>query len=572
MEFRILGSLRVCDGDREITVSGHKQRGLLALLLLHANQSVSEDVLIEALWGDRASDNAGRNLHVLVSRLRASIGADRVLREAGGYLIRVEEDELDVDRFERLRHEHRSAEALALWRGPPLADFAYEGWAENETRRLEELRLVTLEERIESDLASGDHAEVVGELQKLVAEHPLRETLRRYLIVALYRCDRQAEALEAYQGARRMLDEELGLEPSPALRELEGAVLRQDPDLDAPSRVRALVPQGRRRSGMLLAVAAAMLGFAGAAAAVVLLQRHDVDRVSAAALPNRLTTTSSTRARTTPTTTTTTERVVVRRNRRTAPKPRASSPRTQTNATAQPVPPPAPPPAPPPPEKTAPARTRPRSVPPPPPRSPKQPAIAPERFTDNFNDGVRNGTLWHKIVTGTGITLAERNGRLEVEFAADGVAGGDFNILGAHYGTQCRFLGDFDARVDFELLEWPPLNGVQVALNAWFTRRGGVMIARQSQAWDEEYMSWADPRSNNRPTLDARGSLRVKRVGNTISTHYKSGKEWLSLGAARTDESPMLAVQAMTTNEQFGDKPVRVAFDNFELVAQQPVC
>ncbi|HEU4865153.1 MAG TPA: AfsR/SARP family transcriptional regulator [Actinomycetota bacterium] len=569
MEFRILGSLRVCDGDREITVSGHKQRGLLALLLLHANQSVSEDGLIEALWGEGASEKAGRNLHVLVSRLRASIGADRVLREAGGYLIRVEEGELDVDQFERLRREHRPAEALELWRGPALADFAFEGWAQNETRRLEELRLVSLEERIESDLASGDHAEVVGELQKLVAENPLRETLRRYLIVALYRCGRQAEALEAYQDARRMLDEELGLEPSPALRELEGAVLRQDPDLDAPSRVRALAPQEKRRSGMLLAAAAAMLGFAGAATAVVLLQRHDVDRVSAAALPNRVTTTSSTQARTTPTTT---GRLVVVRNRRTTPKPKASPPRTQTSATAQPVPPPALPPAPRPPEKTAPARTRPRSVPPPPPRSPAQPAIAPERFTDNFDDGVRNGTLWHQIITGTGITLAERNGRLEIEFAADGVAGGDFNVLGAHYGTQCRFLGDFDARVDFELLEWPPLNGVQVALNAWFARRGGVMIARQSQTWDEEYMSWADPRSNSRPTLDLRGSLRVKRVGNTISTHYKSGKEWLSLGAARTDESPMLAIQAMTINEQFGDKPVRVAFDNFELVAHQPVC
>ena len=137
MDFRILGTLQVWDGDREITVGGHKQRALLALLLVHANESVSEDVLIEALWGEAASEKAGRNLHVLVSRLRASIGADRLPREAGGYLIRVEEGELDVDRFERLRHEHRPSEALALWRGAALADFAYDGWAQSEARRLE---------------------------------------------------------------------------------------------------------------------------------------------------------------------------------------------------------------------------------------------------------------------------------------------------------------------------------------------------------------------------------------------------------------------------------------------------
>ena len=246
MDFRILGTLQVWDGDREIAVGGGKQRSLLALLLLHADHGVSEDALIEALWGENASPKAGANLHVLVSRLRGSIGADRVAREGGGYRIRVEDGEVDVDRFERLHREQRFEEALAIWHGPPLADFTYETWAENEIHRLEELRLLALEERIEADLASGKHAELVGELQSLVAEHPLREGLRRLLIIALYRSGRQAEALEAYRDARRMLDEELGLLPSPALRELEAAVLRQDPELDAPSRVRALVPGGKR--------------------------------------------------------------------------------------------------------------------------------------------------------------------------------------------------------------------------------------------------------------------------------------------------------------------------------------
>lgn len=563
MEFRILGSLQVLDGGRELPVAAGKLRALLAVLLVHANRPVSEDVLIEALWGEKASAKAADNLHVLVSRLRRALGGERIVREGGGYAVRVGEDELDLGRFEQLRREAKPHEALELWRGPPLAEFTYQPWAEGEIRRLEELRLLALEERIEADLASGRHPELVGELHGLVTENPLREELRRQLILALYRSGRQAEALEAYRAARRTLDEELGLEPSPALRELERAVLQQDSSLDAPRRPVSAAADMRRRRGALVAAAAAALAFGGAAVAVVLLDRGEGDRRASAAPLPRATTTAKPKpvraARERPRTSTT--RVVVIRER---PKEKQKAiPRRRTTQPAPQSVPRAPLPRP-----TARAQKTPT---PPPPAEPK-PTVVPTRLADNFDDGVRNGSFWHQIVTGTGITLTERNGRLEVEFAPDGAAGGEYNVLGAHYGTQCRFLGNFDARVDYELLEWPATNGVLVQLNAWFTRRGAVAVGRQSQAWDEEYVTWADPRSNSRPTLDNRGSLRIRRVGSIISTHYKSGRQWLSLGSARTDEAPMIGVQAMTRDEWFADRPVRVAFDNFSMTATQSVC
>ena len=552
------------DGDREIPVSGGKLRALLAILLVHANRAVSEDALIEALWGDAATRRSADNLHVLVSRLRKTLGSDRVVRDGGGYLIRVEDDELDLTRFEALRAESKPHEALALWHGPPLADFTYEQWSVGEIRRLDELRLLAVEERIEADLGGGRHAELVGELQALVAEHPLREEFRRQLILALYRSGRQAEALEAYRAAHRMLNEELGLEPSPALRELEQAVLRQDPELEAPRRlVPAFAGATAPRRRALTAAAAAALAFAGAATAFALVDRNDESHAAAAA-QRRAPRPPSTGGPAPNVRSVTTTRLVVLRERTTRTRP-SRPPRTTTSE------PPPPAPQPPPPSQQR-SRRRPKNIPPPPTHPQPQPESAAERFTDNFDDGVRNGAFWHQIVTGTGITLTERNGRLEVEFASDGLAGGEFHVLGAHYGTQCRFVGDFDAHVDYELLDWPMPNGVAVQLNAWFTRRGAVSVGRQSQTWDEEYVTWADARGNSRPTLDTRGSLRIRRVDGTISTHYKSGRQWLSLGAARTTEAPMLAIQAMTTDETFGHKPVRVAFDNFALVADQPVC
>jgi len=232
VEFRILGPLELIADGQPIELAGQKQRALLAVLLLEANRVVSADRLIEALWSGRPPDTAAKALQVYVSQLRKLLDKDRLETKPPGYLLRVEEGELDVDRCRALAAAGRPGDALALWRGPPLADFAYDLFAQAEIGRLEELRLGWLEERIGQDLARGQDAALIGELEALVAAYPLREHLRRQLMLALYRAGRQAEALEAYQAARAALVGELGIEPSRELRELHQAVLNQDPALD----------------------------------------------------------------------------------------------------------------------------------------------------------------------------------------------------------------------------------------------------------------------------------------------------------------------------------------------------
>jgi DNA-binding SARP family transcriptional activator len=245
MEFRILGPLEVWDGGCEVSLGGPKPRALLAVLLLHPNEVVAADRLIDELWGEETPERAAAALRVNVSRLRKALPQDVLTTRSPGYVLRVEPEELDLHRFERLVDEGRSLfarglaadasnrlrEALSLWRGAALADFVYESFAQTAIARLEEIRLAAVELRIDADLVLGRHNELVGELEALVAEHPLRERLRRYLMTALYRSGRQAEALDAYKDARRALVDELGIEPSGALQELERAILRQDPAL-----------------------------------------------------------------------------------------------------------------------------------------------------------------------------------------------------------------------------------------------------------------------------------------------------------------------------------------------------
>jgi DNA-binding SARP family transcriptional activator len=235
MEFRILGPLEVVDGDDVLPLGGGRQRALLALLLTRPNEVVSTDRLVDQLWGAQPPKTALNTVQYYVSQLRKLLGSDRIVTRPPGYFIRVEPEELDLERFERLaaddsaRALHR---ALELWRGPALADLAYESFAQEETARLEELRLAVQERRIDADLESGHSAELTGELEQLIAQHPLRERLRGQLMLALYRSGRQAEALAAYQAARSALVDELGIEPGPELQKLERAMLQQDPDLD----------------------------------------------------------------------------------------------------------------------------------------------------------------------------------------------------------------------------------------------------------------------------------------------------------------------------------------------------
>jgi YVTN family beta-propeller protein len=248
MEFRVLGPLEVRDGDCSLPLAGAKQRALLALLLVNANHVVSRDRLIDKLWGEQPPETAVTSLQVYVSRLRKLLPPETLLTRPPGYLIEIAPDELDLQRFERLLAEGHEAlaqhdaeqaahllhEALALWRGPALAEFAFEPFAQAEIGRLEDLRLAAVEERIEADLALGRHAELIGELEALVAENPHRERLRFQLMLALYRSGRQAEALEAYRDARRALVDELGIEPSERLQQLEKQILTHDDTLEAP--------------------------------------------------------------------------------------------------------------------------------------------------------------------------------------------------------------------------------------------------------------------------------------------------------------------------------------------------
>jgi DNA-binding SARP family transcriptional activator len=244
LEFRVLGPLEVAAHDRVLDLGGRKQRSLLAVLLLHANDVVASERLIDLLWGEAPPATVAKSVQVYVSRLRKQLGDGRLVTRTPGYQLHVDPTELDLARFERLVGEARGAApevaaaklraALALWRGAPLADLAYEPFVQAEAVRLEELRLLALEQRIDAELATGRHAELVGELEAAVSANPLREGLRGQLMLALYRCGRQAEALEAYRDARATLTEELGIEPSRALRELHELVLRQDERLELP--------------------------------------------------------------------------------------------------------------------------------------------------------------------------------------------------------------------------------------------------------------------------------------------------------------------------------------------------
>ena len=253
MEFRLLGPLEVWEDGRPLSLGGTKQRALLGILLLRANEVVSRDVLIDELWGDRPPASAAHSVEAYVSRLRKTLHADRagepiLVTRPPGYMLRAGFEDVDLHRYERLLEEGRRAlathapehalekltEALSLWRGAPLGDLAYEPFAQVEVERLEELRLAGLEERIDAELGVGRNAALVPELQTLVAQHPLRERLRGQLMLALYRSGRQAEALQAYREARGYFVEELGLEPGPSLRTIEQAILRQEAVLDAP--------------------------------------------------------------------------------------------------------------------------------------------------------------------------------------------------------------------------------------------------------------------------------------------------------------------------------------------------
>jgi DNA-binding SARP family transcriptional activator len=252
MDFRILGQTEVLDGERRLELPGGRGRALLGLLILHAGEPVAADRIVDELWGEDHPRTATTVVQGLVSRLRRTLEPGRaaerswslLVTSANGYRLAIEPECIDANRFKLLLDEARRATprerqatlsgALSLWRGPALADFVYEPFAQRAITALEELRIEAIEDRVDADLALGRAGELVAELEELIAGHPFRERLRGLLMLALYRSGRQAEALEAYRMTRLLLVEELGIEPGTALRDLEAAILRQDPSLARP--------------------------------------------------------------------------------------------------------------------------------------------------------------------------------------------------------------------------------------------------------------------------------------------------------------------------------------------------
>jgi YVTN family beta-propeller protein len=284
MEFRILGPVEVWEDGHPVSLGGGKQRALLALLVLNANRVVSSDGLIDQLWNGQPPATAGTALQGHISSLRKALGPDVIATRRPGYVLEASPAQIDLARFEQLRDEARRAlehgdagagadklrEALALWRGEALADIGFEPSIQAEAARLEDLRLAALEDRIDADLAVGRSADVVDELERLVAANPLREHLWGQLMLALYRSGRQADALDAYRRARTTLVSELGLEPGPALRGLERQVLGQDPALDPEPQPVARVRRPAHRGGPLLLATAGAVVVGLAALALVL--------------------------------------------------------------------------------------------------------------------------------------------------------------------------------------------------------------------------------------------------------------------------------------------------------------
>ena len=508
MELRILGPIEVLADERPVPLGGPRQRALLAYLLLHANEVVPADRLLDRLWDDPPGLPA---LHSQVARLRRVVG-DRIVTAGQGYAIRVEPGELDLDVFRALLADAGAAadpversrllrDADALWRGDPLAGLDVP-FAAGEAAALEELRLAALEDRIEADLAAGLDADLVPELATLVARHPLRERLRGELILALYRSGRQADALETYQETRRMLDEELGLEPSPALRELERGILRHDPALALDAdRDAAAAPARDRRPWRAVALVLAALAVVAAASSAAL-----VVSAGSASSPHAA---------------------------------RRQSPFATMSAAALAA------------------------------------ARLPSSWTtlrDDFSGKRLDLTLWGSNLDGKGASLAVRHGRVELTLAAGGRTGGRYHQISAALFTQCRFNGDFDTRVHFRLLDWPPRNGARAQLSAWIFPASDSDVARSSAPAGEQYDGDMPTTYGYDWTTDRAGTFRVLRRDGRMAAYFRRHGKWIELDSQRAHGQVTVGLQLFAQSSDWAHHTVKVAFDGFRVSAPTMQC
>jgi DNA-binding SARP family transcriptional activator len=582
MQFWLLGPLEVSDGDRPLPLGGPKRRALLALLVLKANEVVSTSRLAEELWGERVPANASGSIHNHVSRLRKELGAEILATNRWGYVLRTPPESIDVCRFERAVAEAEAlpaaersralGEALALWRGPPLADLVYEPGLSAHIARLEELRFAALEQRIDADLESGRAAELVAELEALVAASPLREHFRWQLILALYRSGRQAEGLEIYRETRRLLADELGLEPSPELRELERAVLRQDPALALPkvpheSAAPARTQRARRRAraAMIATLALGAVGAAGYALATTAWKSPAHARAAATVRPAPRTVTQ----------------VVVQRPRRTPRRQRSdvASARvtahrrfrpavtvseavgTQSPAVAKTT------------RVVTPRRpathaitTTARAPTPPPTTTASAPTTttAPPTAAPTLADprGWWTGGNQPQVV------VTQAAGAVTVDVPATAKDGFDGVVQ-----TRCRVQGDFDARVSFQLLQWPGADGVWLSLAA--SDLGGVNAYR-TDAFGESYGTYVPPTGGTSvPAAGSSGALRLTRHGSEITGWYDGGAGWVTVFSGTGATAPTaiaLGVFNLPNVATFAGRPVSVRFDSFVLDAGALEC
>jgi DNA-binding SARP family transcriptional activator len=498
MDFRILGPIEGSSEGAPLTLGGPRQRALLAYLLLHANETVSADRLLDELWWEPPRGGVAA-LQTQVSRLRKVLG-DRLVSTSGGYSLRVEPEELDLERLRGLLAEagtlrdpgERSRvlrDADALWRGEPLAELELP-FVAAERAALEELRISAIEDRLAADADGGAGAALVPELSALVARYPLHERLRALLMLALYRSGRQAESLEVARETRRVLDEELGLEPSPSLRDLERAILRQDPSLDAPTTPPAASAPRRRRRTLLVASLAAVGAAVGATAAWQELHA--------------------------------------------APVARPSAPHVYPVRTA-----------------------------------PKSDLVT---LSDDFSSPTTNYAMWGVANDGTGARAVQRNGRLDLSLPRTALPGGRYDQVGVDYFTQCRFDGNFDARVRFSLLDWPTGSGARLQLAAWIFPDTNSDAARVSSSSGERYdgnvaASWADL-----PTSDRQGSLRVARRGRILTSYARSNGAWVVLKRGVARGRVMLGLQLFAVDGDWSRQKVAAAFDDFRVTGRRPTC